>query len=97
MGTSAVCGVQEAEWLAAQLKQELPWVKLVVSLRDPISQALAMHLHNLAHNRTASCWDPSEQRAYQCVLESLGGLPAAAAAALLAWRLLASAAGHTVH
>jgi hypothetical protein len=46
------CALQEGEWLAQQLAQELPWVKMVVSLREPISQALAMHLHNLSHNRT---------------------------------------------
>jgi hypothetical protein len=44
--------VQEAHWLAEQLKETFPWLKLVISMRDPISQAIAMHLHNLSHNRT---------------------------------------------
>jgi len=43
---------QEGSWLAPQVAQQLPWVKIVVSMRDPISQALAMFLHNYMHNRT---------------------------------------------
>ena len=43
--------VQEADWLAAQLAEAFPWLKLVISMRDPISQAIAMHLHNVAHGR----------------------------------------------
>lgn len=54
----AVCPVpspsalQEGGWLAAQMAEQLPWVKVVISMRDPISQALAMFLHNYMHNRT---------------------------------------------
>ena len=47
----ALCCLQDGHWLAEQLKATFPWLKLVISMRDPISQALAMHLHNLAHNR----------------------------------------------
>lgn len=63
--------VMEGEWLAQQVAQELPWVKMVVSLREPISQSLAMHLHNLSHNRTASCWDENERRVYACLVDAL--------------------------
>lgn len=49
---SPCCALQEGGWLAAQVAEQLPWVKVVISMRDPISQALAMFLHNYMHNRT---------------------------------------------
>ena len=48
--------MQEGEWLAEQLAGTFPWLKVVISMREPISQAIAMHFHNLAHGRT---WVPS--------------------------------------
>jgi hypothetical protein len=45
------CLLQEADWFAEQLLATMPWLKVVVSLRDPISQAIAMHLHNVGHGR----------------------------------------------
>ncbi|PSC68106.1 sulfotransferase [Micractinium conductrix] len=62
---------QEGGWLAAQMAEALPWVKVVVSMRDPISQALAMFLHNYMHNRTAACWETNGQRVYTCVVADL--------------------------
>ena len=43
--------LQESEWLPQQLAATFPWLRVVVSLRDPISQAIAMHLHNVMHAR----------------------------------------------
>ena len=43
--------VQEADWFAERLAATMPWLRVVVSMRDPISQAIAMHLHNIAHGR----------------------------------------------
>ena len=43
---------QEGLWLAPRLREAFPWLRLVISMRDPISQALSMHLHNLSHNRS---------------------------------------------
>jgi hypothetical protein len=43
--------LQEGEWLAEQLAGTFPWLKVVISMREPISQAIAMHLHNLLHGR----------------------------------------------
>ncbi|KAL4443808.1 hypothetical protein ABPG75_011545 [Micractinium tetrahymenae] len=62
---------QEGGWLAAQVAQQLPWVRVVISMRDPISQALAMFLHNYMHNRTAACWERDGQRVYSCVVQDL--------------------------
>ncbi len=37
--------------MAGQLASTFPWLRVVISLRDPISQAIAMHLHNVMHGR----------------------------------------------
>lgn len=41
----------EGHWMAAGAARLFPWLKVVIAMRDPISQALAMHLHNLSHGR----------------------------------------------
>lgn len=38
--------------MASQLAATFPWLRVVVSLRDPISQAIAMYNHNVQHNKT---------------------------------------------
>lgn len=43
--------VQEAAWLPERLAQNFPWLKIIISMRDPISQAMALYLHNIAHDR----------------------------------------------
>lgn len=42
----------EGVWFAGHLAATFPWLRVLISMRDPISQALSMHLHNLSHNRT---------------------------------------------
>lgn len=61
----------EGHYMAERLKATFPWVKVVISMRDPISQALAMHLHNLSHNRTDVCWEESGKRIYPCIAQDL--------------------------
>lgn len=57
------------EWLAPQLRELMPWVKLVLSLREPISQAISMLKHNLDHDRTPSCY--SSGSLYKCIRQKL--------------------------
>ncbi|EFN58048.1 hypothetical protein CHLNCDRAFT_142285 [Chlorella variabilis] len=64
--------VLEADWFAERLAATMPWLRVVVSMRDPISQAIAMHLHNIAHGRPANCTaDLEEKSIYHCVRRSL--------------------------
>ncbi|GAB4822007.1 hypothetical protein N2152v2_009053 [Parachlorella kessleri] len=58
--------------LARPLAAQLPWLRLVASLREPISRQLSMLAHNLHKRRAApSC----RRRPYPCLLQSgyLGG------------------------
>ncbi|KAI3428273.1 hypothetical protein D9Q98_006652 [Chlorella vulgaris] len=64
--------VMEADWFAEQLLATMPWLKVVVSLRDPISQAIAMHLHNVGHGRPSNCTvEANETSIYHCIRRSL--------------------------
>ncbi|PSC68517.1 sulfotransferase [Micractinium conductrix] len=63
--------VLEGRWLAAQLHDLFPWLKIVVSMREPISQAIAMIFHNIEHNRTPPCYTENNNKIYKCVLEDL--------------------------
>ncbi|EFN58047.1 hypothetical protein CHLNCDRAFT_142283 [Chlorella variabilis] len=38
--------VEESDWLPEQLAAAFPWLKMAISMREPISQAIAMLLHN---------------------------------------------------
>jgi hypothetical protein len=42
--------VRSADKLARPLMQALPWVKIVVSLREPVSRAISMLVHNKERN-----------------------------------------------
>ena len=60
-------GLQLGPELARQLAAQLPWLRLVASLREPISRQLSMLAHNL-HKRRA---DPScRRKPYPCLLQS---------------------------
>lgn len=43
--------LQESDWLPEQLAAAFPWLKMAISMREPISQAIAMLLHNVQHGR----------------------------------------------
>ncbi|KAL4443805.1 hypothetical protein ABPG75_011542 [Micractinium tetrahymenae] len=64
--------VLEADWIAAQLAATFPWLRVVVALRDPISQAIAMHLHNVMHKREMNCTkEGNEASIYHCIRRAL--------------------------
>ncbi|PSC68100.1 deacetylase sulfotransferase [Micractinium conductrix] len=62
--------VLESEWLPQQLAATFPWLRVVVSLRDPISQAIAMHLHNVMHARDSNCTRGTDS-IYHCIRKAL--------------------------
>jgi hypothetical protein len=62
----------EGKWLAPQMHQLFPWLKLIVSMREPISQAISMVFHNLDSKRNVPCYnDRGGGRIYRCGLEYL--------------------------
>lgn len=64
--------VLEADWMASQLAATFPWLRVVVSLRDPISQAIAMHLHNVMHQREMNCTKEGDETSiYHCIRRAL--------------------------
>jgi hypothetical protein len=44
--------LQAGSALAAAVRAELPWVKVVASLRKPISQAISLLNHHLQHENS---------------------------------------------
>ncbi|KAL4437388.1 hypothetical protein ABPG75_004527 [Micractinium tetrahymenae] len=75
---------QAGDWLAPQLRELMPWLKLVLSLREPISQAISMLQHNLDHDRRPSCYDPTGS-VYRCLLRKLEDEEETYAPRLKAW------------
>lgn len=64
--------VLEADWMPRQLAETFPWLRVVISLRDPISQAIAMHLHNVMHQREMNCTrEGNETSIYHCIRRAL--------------------------
>lgn len=61
----------EGPWLAARVAAAFPWLRVVISMRDPISQALAMHLHNLSHGRPDLCMDAHGGAIAPCIADDL--------------------------
>ncbi|KAL4437389.1 hypothetical protein ABPG75_004528 [Micractinium tetrahymenae] len=61
--------VLESRWLAGQLRDLFPWLKIVVSMREPISQAIAMVFHNLDKGRNPRCYE--NNRVFQCIHDDL--------------------------
>ncbi|KAL4429841.1 hypothetical protein ABPG77_010958 [Micractinium sp. CCAP 211/92] len=61
--------VLESKWLAGQLQDLFPWLKIVVSMREPISQAIAMVFHNLDKGRSPHCYN--NNRVFQCIYDDL--------------------------
>lgn len=61
--------VLESRWLAGQLRDLFPWLKIVVSMREPISQAIAMVFHNLDKGRSPRCYQ--DKRVFQCIYDDL--------------------------
>ena len=55
--------------LAHGVHKVMPWVKIVASLREPISRAASMLVHNMARNRRGCLMKP-EASLYQCLVSS---------------------------
>lgn len=63
--------VLEGKWLAGQLRDLFPWLRIVVSMREPISQAIAMLNHNLEHKRSPYCYRSTGNQIFQCISQDL--------------------------
>ncbi|KAI7837039.1 hypothetical protein COHA_009116 [Chlorella ohadii] len=61
----------EGRWLAPQMAHLFPWLRMIVSMREPISQAISMVFHNLDSNRNVGCYQRGNGQIYRCGLEYL--------------------------
>ncbi|PSC68491.1 sulfotransferase [Micractinium conductrix] len=75
----------EGEWLAPKLARDLPWLKLVLSLREPISRWISMLKHNLDNGRVPACYKLSAGAAYPCIRRKLEQREQGYAPRLRAW------------
>ncbi|KAL4429840.1 hypothetical protein ABPG77_010957 [Micractinium sp. CCAP 211/92] len=75
---------QAGSWLAPQLRELMPWLKLVLSLREPISQAISMLQHNLDHGRRPACYG-TDGLVFKCILRKLEDEEETSAPCLKAW------------
>ncbi|KAI3429845.1 hypothetical protein D9Q98_010157 [Chlorella vulgaris] len=57
----------EGRWLAMQLREHFPWIKIVLTMREPISQAISMLNHQLDHKRFPECYDREKGLAFECI------------------------------
>lgn len=57
----------EGRWLAMQLMEIYPWLKIVMTMREPISQAIAMLNHQLDHKRYPDCYDRDHNLVFECI------------------------------
>ncbi|KAL4855091.1 Mitochondrial metalloendopeptidase OMA1 [Chlorella vulgaris] len=73
------------DWLAPQLKELMPWVKLVLSIREPISRAISMLQHNLDHQRFPKCYDRERRLIFKCIKANLEDSSVRYAPRLKAW------------
>ncbi|KAI3429846.1 hypothetical protein D9Q98_010158 [Chlorella vulgaris] len=62
----------EGRWLAMQLREHFPWIKIVLTMREPISQAISMVNHMLErHGAARDCYDRKKGLVFECINEDL--------------------------